>query len=87
LCRFTAMQNGKPFTYLKEKSRGFGRITGSRSAQDSLKDRNAGAPAGQLLELRMAVHQGDVIVENGDLLGDGVNVAARLETLAEPGGI
>jgi TolB-like protein/class 3 adenylate cyclase len=55
--------------------------------QDSLKDRNAAAPAGQLLELRMAVHQGDVIVENGDLLGDGVNIAARLETLAEPGGI
>jgi class 3 adenylate cyclase len=48
--------------------------------QDSLRDRNAGAPAGQLLELRMAVHQGDVIVENSDLLGDGVNIAARLET-------
>jgi class 3 adenylate cyclase len=55
--------------------------------QDSLRDRNAGAAAGQHLELRMAVHQGDVIVENSDLLGDGVNVAARLETLAEPGGI
>ena len=51
--------------------------------QDSLRD----AAAGQHLELRMAVHQGDVIVENSDLLGDGVNVAARLETLAEPGGI
>ena len=53
----------------------------------SLWDRNAGAAAGQRLELRTAVHQGDVIVENGDLLGDGVNVAARLEALAEPGGI
>jgi adenylate cyclase len=53
--------------------------------QDFLKDQNTVAPAGQRLELRVAVHQGDVIVENGDLLGDGV--AARLETLAEPGGI
>jgi len=55
--------------------------------QDAVKDRNAGVPAEQHLELRMAVHQGDVVVENGDLLGDGVNVAARLEALAEPGGI
>jgi adenylate cyclase len=33
------------------------------------------------------VHQGDVVVEGSDLLGDGVNIAARLEALAEPGGI
>jgi adenylate cyclase len=39
------------------------------------------------LQLRIGVHQGDVVVEGGDLLGDGVNVAARLEALAEPGGI
>ena len=55
--------------------------------QESLKKRNSDVTARQRLELRMAVHQGDVIVESGDLLGDVVNVAARLETLAEPGGI
>jgi adenylate cyclase len=39
------------------------------------------------LQLRIGVHQGDVVVDGDDLLGDGVNVAARLEALAEPGGI
>jgi adenylate cyclase len=39
------------------------------------------------LQVRIGVHQGDVVVEGDDLLGDGVNVAARLEGLAEPGGI
>jgi adenylate cyclase len=39
------------------------------------------------LQLRIGVHQGDVVVDGDDMLGDGVNVAARLEGLAEPGGI
>jgi adenylate cyclase len=39
------------------------------------------------LQIRIGVHQGDVVVEGDDLLGDGVNVAARLEGLAEPGGV
>src|SRR5215467_3560183 len=39
------------------------------------------------LRLRIGVHQGEVVAEGGDLLGDGVIIAARLEPLAEPGGI
>jgi TolB-like protein/class 3 adenylate cyclase len=39
------------------------------------------------IEFRIGVHQGDIVVEDGDIFGDGVNVAARLENLAQPGGI
>jgi adenylate cyclase len=42
---------------------------------------------GSEMQLRIGVHQGDVVVEGDDLLGDGLNVASRLEALAEPGGI
>jgi adenylate cyclase len=49
--------------------------------------RNAAAPAGRRIEFRMGINVGDIIIEDGDIFGDGVNVAARLESLAEPGGI
>ena len=44
-------------------------------------------PADKRIEFRIGIHQGDIIVEDGDIFGDGVNIAARLEGLAEPGGI
>ncbi len=44
-------------------------------------------PSGKGITLRIGVHLGDVVVEGDDIYGDGVNVAARLEPLAEPGGI
>jgi class 3 adenylate cyclase len=39
------------------------------------------------IEYRIGIHQGDIVVEDSDIFGEGVNVAARLEGLAEPGGI
>jgi adenylate cyclase len=49
--------------------------------------RNAGVPEAQHIEFRIGINLGDVIVEGEDIYGDGVNVAARLEGLAQPGGI
>ena len=49
--------------------------------------RNAGVPQERRIELRMGINLGDVIVESDDIFGDGVNVAARLESIAMPGGI
>jgi class 3 adenylate cyclase len=48
---------------------------------------NTDLPADRRIELRVGIHLGDVMIEGDDLLGDGVNVAARLEGIAEPGGI
>ncbi|MGA8191913.1 MAG: adenylate/guanylate cyclase domain-containing protein [Acetobacteraceae bacterium] len=50
-------------------------------------ERNADSPAEERIEFRVGINLGDVIVEEHDIFGDGVNVAARLEALAEPGGI
>ena len=55
--------------------------------QRSLRQRNEGVPEEDQMLLRVGLNLGDVIVEGDNLYGDGVNVAARLEALAEPGGI
>ncbi len=56
--------------------------------QHAMVKRNAGGPPDKRIEFRIGVHLGDVVEEaDGDLMGDGVNVAARLESLAEPGGV
>src|SRR5262249_24156847 len=49
--------------------------------------RNNGVAKERCIEFRVGINLGDVIIEDGDIYGDGVNVAARLEALAEPGGI
>jgi adenylate cyclase len=57
------------------------------SIQQQLQQLNAGQSTGVRIDLRIGVNLGDVIVEDTDVFGDGVNVAARLQELAEPGGV
>jgi adenylate cyclase len=59
----------------------------SVAAQNEFKARNAGLPENRRMEFRIGVNLGDVIEEENRIYGDGVNIAARLEALAEPGGI
>lgn len=55
--------------------------------QDAISAREAGTPAEERIRIRIGINLGDVIVEGADVYGNGVNVAARLEALADPGGI
>ncbi len=55
--------------------------------QRGMRDRNANVPPEKRIEFRIGVNLGDVIVQDEDIFGDGVNVAARLESIAKPGGI
>jgi len=55
--------------------------------QDAMAERSALEPAESRIAFRIGVNIGDVIIDDGDIFGDGVNIAARLEGLAEPGGI
>ena len=55
--------------------------------QKGMTERNSNVPQDRRIEFRMGVNVGDVISEDGDIFGDGVNVAARLENVAEPNGI
>ena len=54
--------------------------------QQELGKRNADVPEDRRMEFRIGVNLGDIVVKGDDLLGDGVNVAARLQELADPGG-
>src|SRR5499427_4769624 len=57
------------------------------AVQQEMATRNAATPAGHRIEFRMGINVGDIIIEASDIFGDGVNIAARPEALAEPGGI
>jgi adenylate cyclase len=88
-----ASQNGRVF-----KRTGDGALVEFRSVveavrcaitvQNAMIERNAGLPVDQRVEFRIGIHLGDVVEESdGDLMGDGVNIAARLEGIAKPGAI
>lgn len=55
--------------------------------QEALKTRNEALDPDQRMDFRMGINLGDVVISGDDILGDGVNVAARLESIAQPGGI
>jgi adenylate cyclase len=57
------------------------------AVQEAIAKENADRPAGEQMWFRIGVHVGDIMVQGDNLFGDAVNVAARLEALAEPGGI
>ena len=57
------------------------------AVQAAIATQNAGGTSDEPMQFRIGVHVGDVIVEGSNLLGDSVNIAARLEALAEPGSI
>ncbi|MEO8322074.1 MAG: adenylate/guanylate cyclase domain-containing protein, partial [Bradyrhizobium sp.] len=55
--------------------------------QRAMAERNVTVPRDIRLEFRIGIHVGDIIIDDDDIFGDGVNIAARLEGMAEPGGI
>ena len=55
--------------------------------QEAIAKENSNRPAGEQMRFRIGIHVGDIIVQGDNLFGDGVNIAARLEALAEPGAI
>jgi adenylate cyclase len=50
-------------------------------------EQNTGVPQESRIEFRIGIHLGDIIIDDNDIFGDGVNIAARLEAMAEPGGV
>lgn len=62
-------------------------VRGAIEVQRGMADRNVSVPQDQRIEFRMGIHVGDIIIDDNDIFGDGVNIAARLEGIAEPGGV
>ena len=60
-------------------------VSNAIEVQQGMTERNASLPEDQRIELRLGINVGDIIVEGEDIHGDGVNVAARLEGLCQPG--
>ncbi len=62
-------------------------VTCAVEIQRQLREREAGSSEANPIRFRMGINVGDIIIEGDDILGDGVNIAARIEGIAEPGGI
>src|SRR5262249_124598 len=62
-------------------------VRASIEIQERMRRRNSDVPADRRIEFRIGINLGDIIFEDGDVFGDGVNIAARIEQLAEVGGI
>ncbi|UPK30589.1 adenylate/guanylate cyclase domain-containing protein [Bradyrhizobium sp. 195] len=62
-------------------------VRGAIEVQRSMAAHSAPFPQGQRIEVRIGIHVGDIIIDENDIFGDGVNIAARLESIAEPGGV
>jgi adenylate cyclase len=62
-------------------------VTCAIEVQKQVRERNAGSPEDNRIQFRIGINVGDIIVDGDDIYGDGVNVAARIQGLAEPGGV
>ena len=62
-------------------------VTCAIEIQKQVRERNAGSPADSRIQFRIGINVGDIIVDGDDIYGDGVNVAARIQALADPGGV
>jgi TolB-like protein/class 3 adenylate cyclase len=62
-------------------------VRGAVEVQRGMAEQNASVPQDKRIEFRMGIHVGDIIIDDNDIFGDGVNIAARLEGIAEAGGV
>jgi class 3 adenylate cyclase/pimeloyl-ACP methyl ester carboxylesterase len=62
-------------------------VGGAVAVQRGMASRNSAAPADKRIVFRVGINVGDIIIDGDDIFGDGVNIAARLQTLCEPGGL
>src|SRR5258705_10264936 len=62
-------------------------VRGAVEVQTGMAEHNASVPQDTRIEFRIGIHVGDIMVDDNDIFGDGVNIAARLEAMAEPGGV
>src|SRR6516225_4613778 len=72
---------------LAEFGSAVGAVQCAVDAQTALAEANASLAPDRRISFRIGIHIGDVMIRGGDLFGDGVNIAARLQTLANPGGV